>query len=70
MSLQSLAVQDPRDFDKAFKTAIEERAHSLIVLNDLFLIFHAKRIVDLVARSRLPAVYGSSDWVRAGGLVS
>jgi len=31
---------------------------------------HRGRIVDLAAKSRLPALYGSSDFVEAGGLMS
>ncbi len=70
LTLRSLAIRDANDVERAFTTAIKERADALIVLNDIFLNFHATRIVDLAARSRLPAVYGSNDWVQAGGLLS
>jgi len=41
------------------------------VVEDYFLfISNQKRIVELIARTRKPAVYSSNDWVRMGGLMS
>jgi putative ABC transport system substrate-binding protein len=41
------------------------------VVEDYFLFAsNLKRIVELIARTRKPAVYSSSDWVRVGGLMS
>jgi len=41
------------------------------VVEDYFLLMsNQKRIVELIARTRRPAVYSSNDWVRVGGLMS
>ncbi len=45
-------------------------ADALLVGDWAFLAMHAKRIVDLVAESRLPAVYHARWYVQAGGLMS
>src|SRR5215470_7783716 len=36
----------------------------------LFIFVHARRILDLAARSRLPAMYPVRDFVEAGGLMA
>ena len=58
------------DLEGAFRTATSERAGSLLVLPGPAVGLHSKRVVDLAAKSRLPAMYGSSDFVDLGGLMS
>src|SRR2546425_2205888 len=70
IQLQPLAVRDPREFDVAFMAIARERAGALIVENEFLFITHRTRILDLVAKSRLPAVYGRREWAEAGGLMS
>jgi len=69
ITVQSLAVQGPHDFEHAFEAASRDRAGALIVLHDVLTANHAKQIVDLAAQYRLPAVYGLSTFVDAGGLI-
>jgi putative tryptophan/tyrosine transport system substrate-binding protein len=40
------------------------------VIDDPMLGGHRTRIVNSVAKHRLPAMYGWKDWVDAGGLMS
>jgi putative ABC transport system substrate-binding protein len=40
-----------------------------MVQADVVFITHHRRIVELVARSRVPAVYGEREFVNAGGLM-
>jgi putative tryptophan/tyrosine transport system substrate-binding protein len=47
-----------------------ERADALLVAVDVILALHARRIADLAAKRRLPAMYGSREHVEAGGLIS
>lgn len=37
---------------------------------DAMFLTQQKRIMDLVTSSRLPAMYGTREWVDAGGLIS
>jgi len=69
--LQSLEVRgDPSDFEGAFSAATKERPDGLLVVLDPFTTLHRRRIGEFAAGSRLPAVYGSSAFPEAGGLMS
>jgi putative ABC transport system substrate-binding protein len=68
--LQTLRVQKPDQFDKAFEAAGRERAKALIVLPSPITNFHREQIVSLAVKSRLPAMYGVSEYVTVGGLMS
>jgi putative ABC transport system substrate-binding protein len=64
------ATRDPADFDRAFSDMTRARAGALTVLpSNMFLREH-RRLVDLAAKSRLPAVYPFRQVVEAGGLMS
>ncbi len=68
--LQPLDVRGPTDFDRAFAAMARERAGALLVLVDLMLVSHRTQIAELAAKRRLPAVYGLSEYVEAGGLIA
>jgi len=63
-------VKGPDDFEGAFQAATKKRAKALMVLSGGFFAFHQKRIIDLAAKSRLPAMYTNNQYVEAGGLMS
>jgi putative ABC transport system substrate-binding protein len=69
VQLQSFQVRGPNDFEGAFQTA-RERAGSLVVIQDIVTVTHLKRIVELAAKHRLPAIYMEADFAEAGGLMS
>ena len=46
-----------------------ERAGALLVLTDAMFITQRRRIGDLVAKTRVPAVYGEREFVEVGGLM-
>ncbi|MBI2090619.1 MAG: ABC transporter substrate-binding protein [Deltaproteobacteria bacterium] len=69
LRVQSLEVRSSEDFESVFKAASGGRVHGLIVLPGSLIARHRTRIVALVAKNRLPAVYGNSWWVEAGGLM-
>jgi putative tryptophan/tyrosine transport system substrate-binding protein len=70
VQLQHLEVRGPNEFEGAFAAMAKERVGALLVVADAVFIFHRTRLADLVARSRLPAVYGARASVEAGGLMS
>jgi putative ABC transport system substrate-binding protein len=68
--LQVVEARGSDDFDRAFSDMTRARAGALTVLpSNMFLREH-RRLVDLAAKSRLPAVYPSREFVDAGGLMS
>lgn len=70
MTLQSLAVRSPKDFESAFGAAAKGRADALFVMPDALFHSYLSRIVELAAKNRLPAMYDRADFVEAGGLMS
>ena len=70
ITLQSLELGGPNpDVNGAFRTAKREGADALIVLPGPVLLLHRKRVVDLAAQSRLPAIYPHPEFVEEGGLM-
>ena len=67
--LLSLEVRDAGEIEGAFRTATGARAGALLVMGGLA-IPQARRIAELAARSRLPAMYPLRPQVEAGGLIS
>ena len=48
----------------------KDRPDAFLALVDPVLISYRNRIIDFLLKNRLPAVFQSSDWVEAGGLMS
>jgi putative ABC transport system substrate-binding protein len=69
MSVESLRVRGPKEFQAAFKVA-KERAGSVIVVQDVVTVSHITEIVRLATENRIPAIYMESEWAEAGGLMS
>ena len=69
--LLSLEVRDAGEIEQAFKTATGVPAGALLVFgaSGIFLS-HARRIAELAAISRLPAMYPLRPYAEAGGLIS
>jgi putative ABC transport system substrate-binding protein len=70
VQLQSLEVRGAKDFDKVFQAATKERTQAVITLSDPLTGSQGRRIMDFAAKSRLPAIYGDSGFVEAGGLMA
>jgi putative tryptophan/tyrosine transport system substrate-binding protein len=72
LNLQMVAVgaKGPEEFAGAFAAIEKAEVGGFIVLVDSMLRVNRKSIVAFAARSRLPAVYATRDYVEAGGLMS
>jgi putative ABC transport system substrate-binding protein len=63
-------VRGPDELDRAFATMISAHADALIVLPSPMLYTERRRLVDLAARHRLPAMYQAREIVELGGLIA
>jgi putative tryptophan/tyrosine transport system substrate-binding protein len=70
MQLQLVPARSPDDFVSAFSAMTRDRAEAFIVMPSPMLFGEHKRIVDLAAHDRLPAMYQAREFVDAGGLMS
>jgi putative ABC transport system substrate-binding protein len=68
LQIQYLEIQDPKDFEIAFREASKKRAGAVLLLS-MAVSANRKQIADLAAKSRLPTVYWISEFVEAGGLM-
>jgi len=68
--LQFVEARGPADFDRAFSDMTRARAGALTVLPSNMFNSERRRLVDLAAEKRLPAVYSARELVDAGGLMS
>jgi putative ABC transport system substrate-binding protein len=69
VQLQIVEVRGPADLDRAFSDMASARAGALAVLGGTMLFNERRRLVDLAATNRLPAVYPVREFVDAGGLM-
>ena len=68
--LHIVEAPSPERLDDAFAAMKREHAEALLVLTDSIFVGQRRRIVDLAARTRLPAIYYQKEFVDAGGLIS
>ena len=70
LKLQSLEVRARDDFEKRLNNASTQGSVALVVLHDALTTAQARSIVDFANSTRLPAMYGSTEFVEVGGLMS
>jgi putative ABC transport system substrate-binding protein len=70
LQLQEIGARSSEEIDRAFEKLSKDRTDALLVMADPTLIANRARIIDLAARSRLPAIYGTPGHAEAGGLMS
>ena len=70
LKLESLEIQKSSDLEPAFSAMKKEGAEAIVIINSPNFVNLRKQVVDLAAKSRLPAMYAESQWVDAGGLMS
>jgi putative ABC transport system substrate-binding protein len=67
---QFVEVRNPDELARAFSDMTSARAGALMVLPSAMFQRERRRLVELAAKNRLPAVYTSREFVDAGGLMS
>jgi len=70
VTLYSVAVQQPEDFENAFAAIRTAQADALYVMQDHLLFSRRTQIVDFAAQSQLPAMYAYREWADTGGLMA
>jgi putative tryptophan/tyrosine transport system substrate-binding protein len=71
VKLQYLDVLDPKDIETAFRAASKGRADAvLMTVSGGVVLSQRTQVVELAAKSRLPAMYIIREYVEAGGLMS
>jgi putative ABC transport system substrate-binding protein len=68
--LQVVEARGPADIDRAFSQMTRARAGALTVLGSTMFNNERRRLADLAAKNRLPAVYPLREFVDAGGLMA
>jgi putative ABC transport system substrate-binding protein len=70
LQLQFLGAKGPDDLESAFDAAKQSGVQAVIVHPSTFAVTNRARIIDLTAKNRLPAIYPSTPYAEAGGLMS
>jgi hypothetical protein len=68
--LQFVEARGPADFERAFSDMTMARVGALTVRPAPMFIIERRRLVELTAKNRVPAVYAWSEFVDAGGLMA
>jgi putative ABC transport system substrate-binding protein len=63
-------VRDATEFDAAFAAMAKARDDAVIVLGDNVLDTRREKLLELAARTRMPAMHPTKTYVAAGGLMS
>ncbi len=70
VQLLRLEAQGPNDLDRAFAAMSRERVGGLILIPSAMFVDERRRIVNVVVKDRLPAMFYFREFVEAGGLMS
>jgi ABC-type uncharacterized transport system substrate-binding protein len=66
----SLEIRRREDLEPSFGALGQRRADALLVIQSPVPTANRKRLVELAAKHRLPAMYWEKEFVEAGGLMS
>jgi len=70
VQIRVVDVRRPTELDNAFDTMARQRSEALVVVADPMIFGERRRIIELAARHRLPAVYEVRLFADDGGLLS
>jgi len=71
VQFQLVEVKPPTpDFEGAFRSMIKERIGGLVTEGPPLISLNRKKILQLAAQHRIPAIHTEQEWANAGGLMS
>ena len=70
LAFQSFGIRSAEELADAFAAMTRDRVDALVVVNSGLLYGERRNIVDLAIKHKLPAMYGTAEYVEAGGLLS
>ena len=71
LKLEEIETQpDPKGLESAFQTAKQKQAGAIMTISTRPFFAERKRIVELAAKYRLPAIYFQKEFIDEGGLMS
>jgi putative ABC transport system substrate-binding protein len=70
LRLQFLGAKGPEDLESAFDATKRSGAQAVMVHPSTFAVTNRMKIIELAAKFRLPAIYPSTPYAEAGGLMS
>ena len=70
LQLLVLKLREVADLEPAFATLVQQKIGAVLVISDSFFVTNGRRLVDLAARSAIPAMYPWREFADAGGLLS
>ena len=68
--LPTVEATRPEELDAALERIAAEKPQALMVLNHALFIFQRKRVIEFLARAKVPAMHGYVEDVEAGGLMA
>jgi len=70
VSLQTVGIGGAEQLAEAFSSMTRERAEAVIVVQTPLMYTKRNEIAELAIKHRLPSIYGASEYVAIGGLMS
>jgi putative tryptophan/tyrosine transport system substrate-binding protein len=70
VALQTVGVRNAEELGDAFSSMTRERAEAVIVVQTPLMYTERNEITKLATKHRLPSMYGATEYVVAGGLMS
>ncbi|HEY7554142.1 MAG TPA: ABC transporter substrate-binding protein [Candidatus Binatia bacterium] len=71
LKLEEIKTQaEPKSLEKVFQTAKQKQVSAIMTTGSPFFLSERKRIVELAAKYRFPAIYYQQEFINEGGLMS
>ena len=70
IEVRYFTARDPQDIDRALSEIAAMGPDGLVIESDANLVSNRSKIIDFVARHRLPTVYGNLDYIPDGGVMA